>query len=120
MSYGADQGRICFSRVGNPMGSGIPLPVMLNGEKVGDSRPCGFFDFDRAPANYEINLASEVTRSSPSSRRTCARTAPCRVSSMGVLDYRAYLELVDKKSAEEDLKGLSFTGQPAAQWRPEG
>ncbi|MCK7493688.1 MAG: DUF2846 domain-containing protein [Comamonadaceae bacterium] len=50
-SLSAEQGRIYFYRSSNPFGSGIQPSVMLNGEKVGDSRPGGFFFVDRTPGN---------------------------------------------------------------------
>ena len=57
-----DEGRIYFYRTGNPFGSGIQPGVTLNGEKVGDSIPGGFFFIDRPPGNYEVMLSTEVER----------------------------------------------------------
>ncbi len=55
----ADQGRIYVYRSASMLGGAIQPSVMLNGEKVGDSKPGGFFFVDRAPGNFEVLTSSE-------------------------------------------------------------
>ena len=107
----ADQGRIYFFRSSNPFGSGIQPSVMLNGEKVGDSQPGGFFFVDRAPGNYEVNLTTEVERKLTFTLESGQEQYVRMSVGLGVLVYRVYPELVDKKTGEEELKGLSHIGK---------
>src|ERR1700686_5101650 len=58
----SDQGRVYFYRSNSMMGSAIQPSIMLNGEKVGDSKPGGFFYVDRPPGNYEVVCGTEVER----------------------------------------------------------
>jgi len=107
----AAQGRIFFYRSGNPIGSGIQPSVMLNSEKVGDSQPGGFFFVDRAPGNYEVNLTTEVERKLTFTLESGQEQYVRMSVGLGVLVYRVYPELVDKKTGEEELKGLSYIGK---------
>ena len=54
-------GRIYFYREGT-MGGAIQPSVLLNGEKVGDAVPNGFFYVDRAPGKYIAAAITEVER----------------------------------------------------------
>ena len=54
-------GRIYFYREGS-MGAAIQPSVQLNGEKVGDAVPNGFFYVDRAPGKYVAGAVTEVER----------------------------------------------------------
>lgn len=110
----AAQGRIYFYRSANPIGSGIQPSVMLNGEKVGDSQPGGFFFVDRAPGNYEVNLTTEVERKLTFTLESGQEQYVRMSVGLGVLVYRVYPELVDKKTGEEELKGLSYIGNAAS------
>ncbi len=107
----AEQGRIYFFRSSNPFGSGIQPSVMLNGEKVGDSKPGGFFFVNRTPGNYEVNLTTEVDKKLTFTLEPRQEQYVRMSVGLGVIVYRVYPELVDKKTGEEDLKGLSYTGQ---------
>jgi hypothetical protein len=110
-SLPAAQGRIYFYRSANLIGSGIQPSVMLNGEKVGDSQPGGFFFVDRAPGNYEVNLTTEVERKLTFTLESGQEQYVRMSVGLGVLVYRVYPELVDKKTGEEELKGLSYIGK---------
>jgi|WetSurSiteA1Bulk_404760.scaffolds.fasta_scaffold169575_1 hypothetical protein len=109
----AEQGRIYFYRSSNPIGSGIQPSVMLNGQKVGDSKPGGFFFVDRAPGNYEVNLTTEVDKKLTFTLEPRQERYVRMSVGLGVVVYRVYPELVDRKTGEEELKGLSYTGQTA-------
>ena len=56
----SNQGRIFFYRTKNMEGSAVQPSIMLNGEKVGDSKPGGFFYVDRPPGSYEVLCSTEV------------------------------------------------------------
>jgi hypothetical protein len=108
----ADKGRIYFYRSGNIFGSGIQPSVMLNGVKVGDSVPGGFFFVDRDPGNYEVLLSTEVDRKATF---TLARGQQQHVRmsvTLGAIVYRVYPELVDGPTALGELRDLSYIGAP--------
>jgi hypothetical protein len=113
-SLAEDKGRIYFYRSSNPFGSAIQPSVMLNGEKVGESKPGGFFFVDRAPGNQEVNLTTEVEKKLTFTLEPRQEQYVRMSVGLGVIVYRVYPELVDKKTGEEELKGLSYTGQTAA------
>ena len=107
-------GRIYFYRSGTMMGSGIQPSVMLNGAKVGDSVPGGFFFVDQAPGPMEVLLSSEVDRKLTFTLDR-GKTHYVRMSvGLGVLVYRVYPELVDAGTGEKELAGLSYIGNPLA------
>jgi len=110
-SLDADKGRIYFYRSSNPFGSAIQPSVMLNGEKVGDSRPGGFFFVDHPPGNQEVNLTTEVEKKLTFTLDPRQDQYVRMSVGLGFVVYRVYPELVDKKTGEEELKGLSYTGQ---------
>jgi len=103
-------GRIYFYRSGGPFGAGIQPSVMLNGVKVGDSKPGGVFFVDRPPGNYEVNLTTEVERKLTFTL-DAGQTRYVRMTvGLGVIVYRVYPELVDKDHAEAELLDLKYTG----------
>lgn len=106
----ADKGRIWFYRSANMFGSGIQPSVMLNGEKVGDSVPGGFFFVDRAPGTDEVVLSTEVDRKltftlDPGQERFVRMTV-----GLGVIVYRVYPELVERSQADAEIGDLSYIG----------
>jgi hypothetical protein len=110
----ADQGRIYFYRSGQPFGSGIQPSIMLNGQKVGDSQPNGFFFVDRPPGSYEVVLSTEVDRKltftlAPAEERFVRMSV-----GLGVIVYRVYPELADRATALAEIKDLAYTGPPLA------
>ena len=109
-SMNPDEGRIYFYRTANPFGSGIQPDVKLNGEKVGDSKPGGFFFEDRRAGNYEVILSTEVDKKLTFTLDRAA-TRYVRMSvGLGVIVYRVYPELVDESTAQSEMQGLSYTG----------
>ena len=106
----AHQGRIWFYRSGTMFGAGIQPDVMLNGAKVGDSVPGGFFYVDRAPGNYEVLLATEVERKvtftlEPRQERYIRMTV-----GLGVIVYRVFPELVDPAAGRAEIIEASYVG----------
>jgi len=108
----AEQGRIYLYRSGIMFGAGIQPSVMLNGEKVGDSKPGGFFFLDRAPGNYEVMLSSEVDKKVSFTLEKGQTQYVKMTVGMGVIVYRVYPELVDAAQAQTDMVDLSYTGTP--------
>ena len=107
----ANRGRIWFFRDASPIGSGIQPSVMLDGNKVGDSVPGGFFFADAAAGNHEVLLSTEVDRKltftlAPGEERYVKMTV-----SLGALIYRVYPELVAPEVGRPEVQSLAFTGQ---------
>ena len=105
-----DQGRIYFYRSGNMFGAGIQPVVMLNGEKVGDSVPGGFFFLDRKPGNYEVLLSTEVERKLTFTLVSGQEQYVRMSVTLGVIVYRVYPELVDAAHGISEIKDLSYIG----------
>ena len=104
------EGRIFFYRSGNPFGSAIQPSVMLNGNKVGDSAPGGFFFVDTKPGPMEVTLSTEVDRKATFTL-TAGQVRYVRMSvGLGVIVYRVYPELVDDSVGQGEIAGLSYTG----------
>jgi hypothetical protein len=105
-----DQGRIWFYRSGIMFGAGIQPNVMLNGAKVGESVPGGFFYVDRPAGNYEVLLSTEVERKvtftlEPRQERYVRMTV-----GLGVIVYRVFPELVDPAAGSKEIAEASYTG----------
>ena len=104
------EGRIFFYRSGNPFGSGIQPSVMLNGNKVGDSTPGGFFFVDVKPGPMEVSLSTEVDRK-VTFTLSAGQVRYVRMSvGLGVIVYRVYPELVDDSVGQSEIADLSYTG----------
>ena len=56
-----EQGRIFFYRTA-AMGAAVQPDVKLNGDKIGNAVPKGFFFADRPPGNYQVETSTEVKR----------------------------------------------------------
>lgn len=106
----ANQGRIWFYRSGIMFGAGIQPDIMLNGAKVGDSVPGGFFFVDRPAGNYEVLLSTEVERKvtftlEPRQERYVRMTV-----GLGVVVYRVFPELADPAEGSKELRELNYMG----------
>jgi len=106
----AGQGRIWFFRSSTPFGAAIQPDVMLNGVKVGDSVPGGFFFVDRPAGDYEVLLSTEVERKvtftlEPRQERHIRMSV-----GLGLIVYRVYPELADPAEADKEIRELSYTG----------
>ena len=56
-----EHGRLFFYRT-TAMGAAVQPDVKLNGEKIGNAVPQGFFYADRVPGNYQVETSTEVKR----------------------------------------------------------
>jgi hypothetical protein len=110
------QGRIYFYRnVSMLIGGALQPSVLLNGTKVGDATPGGFFFVDRDPGPMEVSLSTEVERKASFALEAGQTRYVHMYVGIGVLVGRLYPELVDEAVALKDIEGLSFTGAPVGQ-----
>ena len=107
-----EKARIYFYRSANMFGSGIQPTVNLNGEKVGESTPGGFFFVDRAPGDYEVVLSTEVEKKLTFELDNGEKKYVRMTVGLGVIVYRVYPELIDQAEALAEIQGLSYIGSP--------
>jgi hypothetical protein len=58
----ADSGRVFFYRPSSMFGAAVQPSIKLNGEKVGESVPGGYFFVDKPAGSYKISTETEVER----------------------------------------------------------
>lgn len=97
-----DQGRIYFYRV-SALGAAVQPAVKLNGEKIGNAKPSGFFFVDRAPGDYQVETSTEVKRRL-SLTLDKQQTRYVRLNmAMGFFVGHVYPELVDDATGEKEI-----------------
>ncbi len=110
----ADKGRIYFLRSASMFGAAIQPDIMLDGKKVGESKPGGFFFVDSNVGNHEVSTTTEVekklTFTLEKGEIKYVKTSP----SFGALVGRIVPELISASEAEKELSDLSFTGTLSA------
>jgi len=104
------KGRIYFYRSGSMFGSGIQPSVILNGTKVGDSQPGGFFFVDREPGDFQVVLSTEVEKKLSFELNNAEEKYVRMTVGLGVIVYRVYPELADREKALAEMQELSFIG----------
>jgi hypothetical protein len=110
----AGQGRIYFYRESSAVGAAVQPSIMLDGEKVGDSVPGGFFFVDRAPGKYVAAAGTEVERSLEIALQG-GRTEYIRTRiTFGALVGHVQVELATPSMFEAAAGELSYTGAPMA------
>ncbi|MDB5806841.1 MAG: uncharacterized protein JWN73_4163 [Betaproteobacteria bacterium] len=108
----ADQGRIYVYRPGSMVGAAIQPEVLLNGEKVGESKPGGFFYIDRPAGNYEVACSTEVERKVGFVlEKGQVRYIKTSIG-MGFLVGRVHPELMDPTEGQTELETTSYIGAP--------
>lgn len=109
-AVGAEKGRIYFYRSGSIVGAALRPSIMLNGAKVGDSTPGGFFYVDVAPGNQEVVTGTEVDRKLTFTLEK-GQTRYVKTSvGFGIMVGRVYPELVDPAVGDKEVKEASYTG----------
>ena len=108
----AGEGRIWFYRSSSPFGAAIQPSVNLNGKKVGESVPGGFFYVDTVPGPCVVTTATETDYSVKFVLDAAQERFVRTVIRMGVLVGRVAPELVDADEARRDIAGKSYTGPP--------
>lgn len=107
-----EMGRIYFYRTANMIGAAIQPSVMLNGEKVGDAVPGGFFFVDRPAGNHVVTVATEVDKKASFTLEPGQERFVKLTIGLGLIAGRIIPELVDKAQADQDIATLSYTGKP--------
>ncbi len=103
-------GRIYFYRTANLFGAALQPSIMLDGKKVGDSKPGGFFFIDSTPGNHEVIIGNEV--SNPLTFILNNHETKYIKTSVGAgsLMGRIIPERVSASEAQKELPNLSLTG----------
>ncbi len=105
------RGRIYFYRP-SAFGAAVQPDIHLNGQKVGTAKPHGFYFVDRAAGNYEVTAATETEKKLTFTLEPRQERYVRLKMQFGIVVGRVIPELVDRAEAEEELKGLSFIGDP--------
>jgi Protein of unknown function (DUF2846) len=107
----ADKGRIWFYReVAALFGAGVQPSVRLNGAKVGDATPNGFFFVDVAAGDHEVATSTEVERRVTFTLAAGQERFVKLTVGLGVLVHRVIPELVEPATGRAAIMGLSYTG----------
>ena len=107
-----DEGRIYFYRGSSPVGAAIQPDIMLNGAKVGESIPGGFFFVDQGSGAKEVSTSTEVEKKLTFTLDRGQTRYVRTVIGFGLLVGRVYPELVDNPTGEKEMDDLSYTGPP--------
>lgn len=103
-----ENGRLYFFRSSSMFGAALQPDIKLNGDKVGESKPGGFFYVDRPAGQYTVSTATEtektLTLALDAGETKYVRTAP----SLGVMVGRVVPTLEDAAAAQKEIDGLSF------------
>lgn len=108
----ADGGRIFFYRSGSMLGAGIQPGIMLNGVRVGESQPGGFFYVDAPTGNHEVMCTTEVEKKLSFALAKGEVKYVKSTVGLGLIVYRVYPELASAAEALKDLPDLSYIGTP--------
>jgi len=99
-------GRIYFYRSGIPVGIAVQPDILVNGAKVGNAVPNGFFYVDRPPGKYEISARTEgeekvtVTVAAGEAKYVQFYLSP------GIMLPHANLNPVTREKAEQEMADL--------------
>jgi hypothetical protein len=103
-----DMGRIFFYRP-SVLGAALYPDVMLNGERVGETKAQGFFFVDRPAGEYVAVTSTEVERKvSFTLDKGQTRFIRFKVS-MGFFAGHVYGEIVDEAEAKEEIVDCKYT-----------
>ncbi len=105
-----DKGRIWFYRESVFFGDGLQPSVRLNGNKVGDATPNGFFFVDMPPGDYEVATTTEVERRATFTLAAGQERFVKLSIGLGVLVGRVIPELVEPATGRAAMMGLAYTG----------
>lgn len=103
-----EMGRLFLYRITGFAGLAVQPDIQLNGEKVGVSKPMGFFFLDLKPGEYTITTSTEVTRK-VSLILDKGQNKYVRFSlGFGFFVGHVYGELVDEPVALKEIQECSF------------
>ena len=93
------------------MGAAIQPSVKINGEKVGDAAPQGFFYADRPAGTYQVSISTEVTRTLSLTLEP-GQTRYVRIElAWGFFVGHVYPELVEDSVGIAEIKDCHYTGK---------
>ena len=108
------EGRIYFYRESSMVGAAIQPDIQLNGAKVGESVPGGFFFVDQKPGSMKVATSTEVEKQLTFTLDPGQVRYVKTVIGFGLVAGRVYPELVDPATGRKDIESLSYTGTPLA------
>lgn len=111
----ADQGRIYFYRTVPFLASGAAVQpaIKVDGVKVGDAVPGGYFYLDKPPGTYKISTATE-TEESIDLTLPAGDTRYVRFDiSMGLLIGHVSPSIIDPQQGVKEIKDCHYTGATA-------
>jgi len=111
----ADQGRIYFYRTGSFLAGGLAVQpaIKVDGIKVGDAVPGGYFYIDKAAGTYKISTTTE-TEESVDMTMAPGQTRYIRFDiSMGILIGHVSPSIIDPEQGAKEIKGCHYIGAVA-------
>jgi hypothetical protein len=106
----SEDGRIYFYREGSMFGSAIQPSVDLNGTKVGDAVPGGYFYVDRPAGDYEVSTTTEK-KETVDVKLDAGQIRYVRLDiGMGVFVGHVIPSLIDPSEGAKEISDCSFTG----------
>jgi hypothetical protein len=111
----SDKGRVYFYRNTSVGGLALQPSIMLNGEKVGNSQPGGFFYVDRVPGSYEASCKTETEKKINFALQAGQERYVKTNVSMGFLVGHVTPELIDADEGSVAIQSLKFTPDKSAQ-----
>jgi hypothetical protein len=111
----ADHARIYFYRLGQFVGAAIQPAIKVNGLKVGEAVPGGYFYVDEPAGTYEISTSTE-TKEAITTTIKPGETRYVRFDiSMGILMGHVVPTLVWPDQGASEIQSLHYIGTTASQ-----
>ena len=105
-----DQGRLYFWRSSSMLGAAIQPGIMLDGKRVGESKPGGFFYVDAPAGNHEVMMTTEVEKKLTFTLDKGETKYVKSAVGLGLIVYRIYPELAGKEESLKELSELAYIG----------
>jgi hypothetical protein len=103
-----NMGRIYMYRDGSMLGAAMQPAIKINGEKVGESVPGGYFYVDEAPGTYTITTTTEKEESVSVPVSAGQPVFVHFYVSVGVMVGHVIPEVMDPVKAATDIRSLHF------------
>ena len=106
----AGEARIYFYRSNSMFGAALQPSIYVNGKVVGTSKPGGFFYADVPAGNVEVTTGTEVEKKATFVVAAGETRYIRTTTGLGLLVGRVYPEIVDTRTAQEEIKDAKYTG----------